>query len=293
MRRESHEQGFGKHRRQNTMKVGLIQVDGKMPNLALMKLSAFHKKKGDQVVLVDLSTLKVDHWYGSKIFMGGSGFDLHSKLPPEVEELNPDYELYNMSKGERIGFTSRGCIRNCGFCIVQEKEGTLHNVGFEWVNGAEKVILLDNNFLASSLWKDKLEYFIRHETKVCFTQGLDIRLINMENAKILSKVLYYNMRFSDRRLYFAFDDPALEQIIKEKVKLLNENGIPSNRLMFYVLVGFNTTLDQDLYRIQILKDLGCLPFVMVYNRKKDSTLRRLARWVNKRYYMVVFWSEFK
>jgi len=272
------------------MKVGLIQVDGKWANLALMKLGAFHKKRGDEVVLVDLSTLGCDRFYGSKIFMGGSGFDLKSELPEEVELQVPDYELYKSNFS--IGFTSRGCIRDCGFCLVKEKEGGIRETPFDWVQ-SPNVLLLDNNFLASPKWKEKLEYFIRQRLKVCFSQGLDIRLVNEENAKLLSQVDYRDNHFQKKRLYFAFDDPKLEQVIIEKVNLLKQYGIKGEELLFYVLVGYNTLLAEDLQRFKVLNDLGCLPFIMLYNNTRKPLLRKLARWVNKRYYKVCSFEQFQ
>lgn len=275
------------------MKVAVIQADGKWPNLALMKIATWHKRKGDEVVFIDLTGQKFDRIYGSKIFAGGSGQDLGSKLPPGIEALTPDYDLFSSSSGERIGFTSRGCIRNCGFCIVKEKEGTIHEVNRSWLEGAEKVLLLDNNFLASPGWKEKLKWFIDHKTKVCFSQGLDIRLITEENAILLSRLKYYNHTFRGKTLYFAFDDPALGPIIDEKIGILTTAGIKACYLLFYVLVGYNTTLEQDLARVERLKRHGARPFIMIYNnRKDDQRLRDLARWVNLNYYKVVEFKDY-
>jgi radical SAM superfamily enzyme YgiQ (UPF0313 family) len=272
------------------MKVGLIQLDGKMPNLALMKLSAWHKNKGDDVTVLDLSNLSFDRVYASKVFVGGSGYDLKSELPPEIEALTPDYEQFKTEYS--IGFTSRGCIRDCGFCIVREKEGAIREAPFDWVSH-HKVIVLDNNFLASPCWREKLEYFIRQKLKVNFNQGLDIRLINEENAKLLSQVKYYDRTFRNRRLYFAFDDPRLENVIWDNVRILNKAGIPSKWLMFYVLVGYDTTFEEDYARFEVLQALGCLPFIMIYNNKRDKKLRDFSRWVNKRYYKLFPWIEYK
>lgn len=271
------------------MKVGLIQIDGKMPNLALMKLASWHKKRGDDVTVLDISGLEFDRIYASKIFVGGSGYDLKSELPTDIELQVPDYELFKTNYS--VGFTSRGCIRDCGFCIVREKEGMIREVPFDWVSH-HKVVVLDNNFLASPKWKEKLEYFIRQKLKVSFNQGLDIRLITKENASLLAKVRYYDLKFRRRRLYFAFDDPTLENIVKEKVALLNEVGIPSKHLMFYVLVGYNSSFKEDYRRFQVLNELGCLPFIMLYNNTQNPKLRRFARYVNKRYYRVVSWEKF-
>jgi len=272
------------------LKVGLIQVDGKWPNLALMKLSAFHKKKGDEVTLIDLSSHVFDRVYASKIFVGGSGVDLKSELPKEIELQVPDYELFKTDYS--IGFTSRGCIRDCGFCIVREKEGWIREVPFDFVV-SDKVILLDNNFLASPKWKEKLEFFIRQKIKVCFSQGLDIRLINKENAELLSRVKYYDNHFRRRRLYFSFDNPKLEAIVKEKTQILFDVGILPKHLLFYMLVGYDTTKEEDYHRFEVLRDLGVLPFVMIYNGRRDSQrLRDFARWINQRYYNWVEWKNY-
>jgi len=108
------------------MKVGLVRVDGKMPNLALMKLSSWHKKRGDEVFLVDLAGLNLDRVYASQVFVGGPGYDLKSVLPDEIEHMKPDYDLFKTDYS--IGFTSRGCVRDCKFCIVREKEGSITNL---------------------------------------------------------------------------------------------------------------------------------------------------------------------
>lgn len=271
------------------MKIGLIQVDGKMENLALMKLSQWHKQRGDEVTLIDISSHTFDRIYASKVFVGGSGYDLKSELPPEIEVQVPDYDLFK--KDHSIGFSSRGCIRDCGFCIVREKEGYLKETPLNWIRHV-KILLLDNNFLATE-YEEKLQYFIDNKMKVCFNQGLDIRLINEKSAKLLSRTKYYDFKFRKRRLYFAFDDPKLESIVKEKVAMLKQAGIPSKHLMFYVLVGYNTTFEQDYHRFKVLDQLGCLPFIMLYNNSRIPLLRDFARWVNKRYYCIMDWENYK
>lgn len=272
------------------LKIGLIQLDGKMSNLSLMKLCSWHQKKGDDVTVLDLSSFKFDRVYASKIFVGGSGYDLKSELPKEIEAQVPDYEKFKLDYS--IGFTSRGCIRDCGFCLVREKEGYIREAPFDWISH-HKVIVLDNNFLASSMWREKLEYFIRQKLKVSFNQGLDIRLINEENARLLSKIKYYDSHFRRRRLYFAFDDPKLENIVWDNVRLLNDSGIPSNHLMFYVLVGYNTTFQEDYDRFEILQSLGCLPYIMIYNNRRDKPiLRHFARWVNRALYEHIPWENY-
>ena len=275
----------------NKEKIGLIQIDGKLPNLALMKLASFHRKKGDKVTIIDISSHKFDRIYGSKIFMGGSGYDLKQKLPKEIELQVPDYKKFNLDYS--IGFTSRGCIRDCGFCIVKEKEGNIYDCDFSKDIKHSKYICLDNNFLASKHWKQKLKFFIDNEIKVCFSQGLDIRLIDMEKAEILSKVKYYDKTFTQRRLYFAFDDPKLKPIIKTGLSDLLFY-IKSTHIMVYVLVGYNTTFKEDMHRFKVLRGFEVDPFVMIYNNRRDNKrLRDFARWVNKRIYKSCEWKDYK
>lgn len=280
-----------KYYAKDKMKVGLIQIDGKMPNIALMKLASWHRNKGDDVIFIDLSTLNINKWYGSKIFMGGSGYDLKAKLPKEIEAQTPDYELFNTNYS--IGFTSRGCIRDCDFCIVKEKEGNLFECDFSKDIKHSKYIVLDNNFFASSLWKQKLQFFIDNYIKVSFTQGLDIRLIDEEKAKMLSKVKYYDKSFIKRRVYFAFDDPSIESIFCENLKILLKY-IKPYQIMVYILVGYNTTFEQDMHRFKVLRKYGVDPFVMIYNNRKDKPiLRHFARWVNKRIYTIDKFENYK
>jgi hypothetical protein len=276
------------------MKIGLIQADGKIPNLALMKLAKHYEELGHETFFVDLSSIKADFWFGSKIFMGGSGYEIKSKLPEEIEEVTPDYDKFNLDYS--IGFTSRGCIRNCEFCIVREKEGLISEVGLDWITKS-KVLLLDNNFFASSNWKEKMQHFIENKIKVCFNQGLDLRLIDEEKAEMLSKVDYRDDQFKTKRLYFAWDNIKDEKIILEKLNLLISKGIKPIHIMVYVLIGFNSTFEKDMYRTRKLIDLGVKPFIMQYNRnskkKRDPNLIDLARWINKRYYNFVKWEDYK
>jgi len=273
------------------MKVGLIQLDGKRPNLALLKLATWHKNKGDDITILDLSGYKFDVTYASKIFAGGSGYNIKAKLPDGIEEVVPDYNAFNLDYS--IVHTTRGCFRSCDFCIVKEKEGELTEID-NWKEKItkSKVILLDNNFLASKYAREKLQYFIDNKIKVCFDQGLDIRLVNEEYAQLLSKVKYYDSKFNYRVLYFAFDDVNIEPIIRKKIPILINGGIKSHHLMFYMLIGFNSSINDDLKRVNILWDeFGCLPFVMIYNNKKGKLLHLFSKWVNKRVHKKYTWDE--
>ena len=277
-----------------TMKVGLFDIDSKYHNLALMKLSAYHKSKGHEVEFYKpILRSSYDKVYVSKIFtkkninegyipeeciMGGSGFDLKSRLPDEIEHIKPDYELYDIDYS--LGFTTRGCIRNCEFCIVPEKEGKIgeHAEVEEFLNPKSNiVVLLDNNFLALPSHIKKLKRYIEKGWIMDFNQGLDMRLINEENAKLLAGVKHL------RQIHFAWDLMIYEKEFKEGMNILFKAGIKPYRIMVFVLCGFNTTFEEDLYRFNELLSLRVDPFIMIYGNV-DRRTKEFARWVNKRLY---------
>lgn len=288
----------------------LVDADSKagFPNLALMKISMWHKRQGDTVDLIigipqtaplmpyDKVYISVIYWqnataastyarqfrFGCEVVMGGIGWSFDN-LSDEIEHIMPDYDLYPTDFS--MGYTSRGCIRKCKWCVVPRKEGTIQDNApiSEFLHPTHKnVILLDNNFQASPKWRENLEFLIEHKLKVNFNQGLDIRLMNNEFAEMLAKIRYSTWKFNTRRLHFAFDTPAIEKAIVKGIKILHNAGI--NSLMCYVLVGYNSTLQQDLRRIEILQELGVDPYVMRYNSVKGShdILMHLARWINWR-----------
>jgi hypothetical protein len=292
----------------------LVDADSKerFGNLALMKLSAYYKSLGWSVDLImGLPLAPPIHLYDASFIsviyhqnydraldyalmlpncqVGGSGWDIEKKLPDEIEHIMPDYSLYDLDYS--MGFTSRGCIRNCGFCVVPKKEGPIrdhaHIMEFHH-QYHHKIMLLDNNFLASPRWKENLQYIEMNKLKVNFNQGLDIRLIDEEKAKLLSEIKYYSWNFKTRSLHFAFDDLRYEKEVFQGIDILESAGIPPKHLMFYVLIGYNTTEEQDLHRIYSLKDRGVRPYVMPYNRTKS----KLTRFVNRMYIEFLDWEEY-
>lgn len=300
------------------MSVLLIHVDGKMPNLALMKISAWHKKRGDRIFLKrglsrnlplkchhpdkvyiscvfdqnKVKALKLAEGFKCPVEIGGYGVN-SNRLPEEVEHIRPDYDLYGVDYS--MGFTSRGCIRRCPWCVVPKKEGYIrfHTPIDEFLKPSHnKIILLDNNFLASPKWHEELIKLIAYRLKVNFSQGLDIRLIDQENVRFLSKVHYYDWKFKRRRLHFAFDSPQIEDEVIQGIETLERGGIRREHLMFYVLVGYNTDYAQDLHRINLLIKEGVKPYVMPYNDRHDSYYPHLERWVNHRYYKLVSWEKY-
>lgn len=286
------------------MKIGLIDVDSKIPNLALMKISAYHKAKGDVVDFYNPLLNIPEKIYASKIFdftddydyfpnpskveKGGSGYNLDKTLDDEIENQYPDYSLYNCEYA--MGFTTRGCVRNCDFCIVPEKEGKIRAVNdiYDFWDGQEKLKLLDNNLTAHKRQFDRtLNQLIKENIKTDFNQGLDIRLITPEQARLLSKIRLWG------QIHFAFDDPSIESQVRKGIKILKNNGVKPYKLMFYVLIGYDTTKEEDLHRVDVLDSLGVDPFVMPYD-KSDSYQKDFARWVNhKAIFNSVKWDEYK
>ncbi len=284
-------------------KIGLFDINSKYHNLALMKISAWHKSFGDHTEFYNpLMKKTYDRVYVSKIFskhnieegyipensiVGGSGYSLKTVLPYDMEHSMPDYSLYNLDYS--LGFTTRGCIRNCGFCIVRQKEGDIkeHAEVEEFLNPKSNiVVLLDNNFLALPSHIRKLQKYIDKGWKMDFNQGLDIRLINKENAELLARVKHY------KQIHFAWDQMSYEKEVKEGLKILFKAGIKPYRIMVMMLCNYNTSFEEDMYRFSELINLGVDPFVMVYE-KADGRIRDFARWVNKRIYKACNWEEYK
>ncbi|MDU4890984.1 MAG: radical SAM protein [Clostridium sp.] len=277
------------------MKIGLIDVDGhNFPNLALMKISAYHKSKGDDVEWF-FGFSQYDIVYMSKVFTftedfmgcinakkvirGGTGYDLENKLPKEIENMFPDYSLYGVN--EAYGYLTRGCPRGCKFCIVAEKEGQcskkVADLNSFW-NGQKEIKLLDPNLIACKEWKGLLQQLIDSKAWIDFTQGLDIRLMTKEKAEMLNKLKV-------KMLHFAWDNYEFEtyEKLKEFRPLLDYDF---RRLRVYVLTNFNTTHEQDLERVYKLKELGFDPYIMIYEKDKlprGHRTKRLQRWVNSKW----------
>lgn len=275
-------------------KIGLIDVDGhNFPNLALMKISAFHKANGDFVEWA-IPMLQYDKVYQSKVFSftkdfdtiinadavikGGTGYDLENKLPDELENMCPDYSLYSNFK-EAYGFLTRGCPRGCKFCIVAKKEGRQSKQVAELRNfwtGQKEIKLMDPNILACDNCKELLQQLVDSRAWIDITQGLDIRFMTDEIASIINQIKV-------KMLHFAWDN--YEFSTYEKLKTFRPTlKFDYSRLKVYVLTNFNTTLEQDLERIYKLKELGYDPYVMIYDKQTaPKQIRRLQRWVNNKF----------
>jgi hypothetical protein len=296
-----------------SFRIGLVQVDGKLPNLALMQICAFHEGRGDLVSWWKgpLFNEQYDKVYVSKIFafsrlpaslprgalIGGTGIDFFNRLPAEIEACPPSYSLYPDCR-YHIGFSMKGCRFACKFCCVPKKEGRPYkNSDIEGLllnpNGGNRLMLLDNDFFGGANWRINLERIIDLKLRVCFVQGLNIRIITEDQAKLLACSNYTNSKFNQRYLTFAWDRYPDRRLIEKGVRICNDAGIPPKHMQFFVLIGFDTTEVQDYERVMTLREWGCLPFVMPYNRA-DPYQKAFARWVNRReVFYACKWEEYK
>ena len=286
------------------MRIGLIDVDGhNFPNLPLMKLSTWHKAQGNTVEWYEpLFSGHMDMVYASKVFtftpeypyfidadiikFGGTGYnypDGGEPLPNEIEHIYPDYSLYpELTKDTAYGFLTRGCPRNCDFCIVGKKEGLCSTKVAdlsEFWRGQKNIVLLDPNMFACKNWKDLSQQLIDSKAWVDFSQGCDIRIMTEEKAECIKQMKI-------KQIHFAWDKYEDKEMIIPKFKAFKEiTGWDKRKLPVYVLTNFNTTHEQDLERIYTLRELGYWPYVMVYEREKlpkGHITRRVQRWVNMR-----------
>ena len=300
------------------MKSLLVHVDGKMPNLALMKLAAHHIASGDEVKLlreghhcnmlspdkVYISCIFPEHaprargiatWFpDSDVQFGGPGFEKPSYLPESIEHLCPWYPLYGVDFD--MGFTTRGCPKKCPFCYVPLLEGAFREHAdveeFHW-QGHNKIVLLDNNFLYSSRWEETLEWINGRKMRVNFNQGLDFQFLTHEKAVVLTGTRLFPWSFIKPSVSFAWDLMEEEPYVDSGVSLLEDAGFKMWKIQIYVLVGFNTTHEQDLYRVNKIIEMGLDPFVMIYNHRKDDPwLTNFARWSNRHLYSVVDFENY-
>lgn len=300
------------------MKIGLIDVDGhNYPNLPLMKISAWHKAQGDSVEWYEpMFSGHMDKVYMSKVFSftpdyeypidadviekGGSGYAIHlvdgkevydksqdKDLPYEIEHIYPDYSIYpEETKDTAYGFLTRGCPRGCGFCHVAKKEGRcsikVADLSEFW-RGQKRIVLCDPNILACRDHLDLLQQLVDSKAKVNFNQGLDIRLVNDRNLELLRQIRLDS-------IHFAFDRWQDKDIIEPRLRAFAEKtGFNRNkgRVMVYILCNFDTTLEQDIYRIQLCRELNFAPYPMIYDKEHcDPIYRKLQRWCNN----TIFWK---
>ncbi len=280
----------------------LTQIDGKLPNLALMKLAHFHRARGDEIVFTkhverDMLEPEYDRVYGSAIFsfsasrvarfrhefpsaVVGGTFDVTNNRTVE-DELGTDtgeqadYSIYPNFDAS-IGFTQRGCRLKCGFCVVPKKEGkprTVNTIASIW-RGAphpKKLHLLDNDFFGQprEQWEARLDEIRTGGFKVCINQGINIRMIDDESAAALASVPYYDDSFKDRRIYTAWDNIGDEERFFRGIDTLERHGIPPSHVMAYMLVGYDKreTWERVFFRFNKMVERRIKPYPMVYGDK--------------------------
>lgn len=300
------------------MRIGLIDVDGHgFPNIALMKISAWHKSQGDSVDWYNpMFSGHMDKVYVSKVFgftadydypidadevvRGGSGYCIKlvdgkevyltendKPLPPEIEHIYPDYSIYpDLTKDTAYGRLTLGCPRNCGFCHTTQKDGCrsvkVANLNEFW-SGQKNTVLLDQNILACRDHMELLDQLIESRTRVEFNGGLDIRLVNESNIEKIKQLRL-------KGIHFAFDRWQDKDIIEPKLRMFAEKtgyNKDRGRIMVYVLCNYDTTLEQDIYRIQLCRELKFAPYPMIYDKKHcDPVYKKLQRWCNN----FIFWK---
>lgn len=281
------------------MKIGLIDIEPKVFNTAYMQISQYHKEKGDTVEWWSpLTDGQFDHVYCSSLFdftdksevperaiCGGTGFDVSSRLSQDIEKGQLDYSLYPECDCSFLWF-SRGCNRNCPFCVVYQKEGRLRPVEpkMKLNPSGTHIKIQDNNFFASPKWHMAMADLAIMGQPVDFAGGIDARTLTETQCHALDRIKHH------KQIKIAWDDPKedLEPKLKDIIKI-----IKPYRLMCYVLIGYWSTPEQDLYRVETLRKLKISPFVMPYN-KKDPYQKRFARWVNhKAIFKSVKWEEYR
>ena len=297
------------------MRIGLIDVDGhNFPNLPLMKLSAWHKAHGDHVEwYAPLLSGRMDIVYMAKVFSftpdygfpvnadqivrGGTGYNIvlqdnreiwtggvETILPEEAEHTYPDYELYGITD-TAYGFMSRGCPCGCFFCHVKSKEGRkTHKVAdlSEFWRGQKEIEICDPNLLACPEAEDLLQQLVDSKAMVDINQGIDARMLTDRNCKIIKKI---RMKY----YHFAWDNPGDEEKIIPKLSMFCEIVKPYKKnVIVYCLTNYDSTLDEDFYRIYKLREIGVQPYVMIYDKKHaDPIYPKIQRWCNS---PQIFWS---
>lgn len=307
------------------MNIGLIDVDNmsrksaKYPNLALMKISAWHKAQGDNVEWWN-GLLHYDRVYMSKVFSdsyvpdleyainadevitGGSGYCIEtvngkesykperdSVLPEEIEHIYPDYDLYpTLTKDTAYGFLTRGCPRGCHFCIVGNKEGRRSRKVAdlsEWWNGQKNIVLMDANILAYKGHMELLQQLIDSKANVDINQGIDCRLLTEQNINAINEIKL-------KEIHFAWDYMKETKAVLKGLELyarMAKRKPHGHYGAVYVLANYDTTMEENLYRIYTLRDMGFNPYVMLYNKPSASKeLRHLQRWCNNK---IIFGAE--
>lgn len=308
------------------MIVRITQLDGKLPNLALMRLASYHRERGDTVRFERTARRHFDEpdydaVYGSAIFkfssrliekfrryfpeavLGGTGTGELTTVESLIGDYRGlDYSMHPNFKAS-IGFTQRGCRLSCKFCVVPTKEGkprsvsTVHDI-WRGPGHPKQLHLLDNDFFGADGWQDRIQEIRDGGFKVSFTQGINVRAMTPEVAEALASIQYRDDGFSRRRLYTAWDNLKDEAMFFSGVDTLAEAGVPPSHLMAYMLVGFDKkeTWERLFHRFHRMTERGVHPYPMVFdppiNGMDRLQLKRFQRWAVTGLYRAVPFDQY-
>ena len=308
------------------MKVLLLQLDGELPNLALLRAAAWYRGRGDDVTLRvagnahavqrRLGDAEPDQVLASAIFkrtrpvaeavraaypgaiVGGTGWDPAVRLSDiGIEERGPLDYTDHPNWTASVGFTQRGCRLKCPFCVVPRKEGavraekTIREIwrGDPW---PRHILLLDNDFLGQPAWTERVEELNAGKYRVCLTQGINARTLTPEGAAGLASLDYRDSRFRERRLYTAFDHPGDRGRVLRGLELLAAAGVTPRQIVVYMLIGYwKESLGEADRRRRDIRAFGALPYPMPY--KRDRELVGYQRWVVGAYDKGIPWEEWR
>ena len=307
------------------MNVLILQLDGKIPNLALMRIAQHHRERGDEVILRHAGNSRAiqprleepdpDRVYASAIFertrplaeelqrtwpgavVGGTGWDSRIRLadigiPDDGPTDYSDYPRWTAS----LGFSQRGCRLRCPFCVVPSKEGGIKNgrsIADIWRGDPwpRNIMLLDNDFFGHPAWRDRVQELREGGYRVCLTQGVNVRLMNDEAAEALASIDYRDGQFKSRRLYTALDNPKDTGRFNHGIQRLIDHGVKPHHILVYMLVGYwpGERHEDRESRLRAIRRLGALPYPMPFTRTPE--LIGFQRWCIGGYDKQIGWAE--
>lgn len=307
------------------MRVLLLQLDGKLPNVALMRIAAHHRALRDHVEIRNVRTEvaaereiwdRPDLVYASLIFestrpvaervravhpeaiIGGTGWSTSTTIEQHgITTRAQDYSIYPKFSAS-IGFTQRGCRLRCGFCVVPRKEGAIaeeQTVAELWRGDPHPrdLLLLDNDFFGQPAWRDRIAELRAGGFRVSFSQGINARMLDDETAAAIASVRYYDDSFSARRIYTAWDSAKDESRLFAGLEALVRHGVKPQQIMVYMLIGYQPgeTHDDREFRRRKLREFGARPYPMPFERTPE--LVAFQRWVIGAWDKSIPWSEFE
>ena len=255
------------------MTIGLVDIDGHAkkkkwgatiyPNLALCKIARWHRQQGDVVEwasplshydvvymakVFNFSPDDLTCYDAGRIVRGGTGYDIHSQLPDEIDRLQPDYSIYpNLPKDTAYGFLTRGCPNRCPWCVVPRKEGKIRpymDCDEIAIEGRTKLVLMDNNILAAGDYAiEQLEKIIHRGYRVDFNQALDARLVDDRFACLLAQV-----KWIDRRIRFGCDTHGQIAECERAIGLINGYGYRGEYFL-YTMIGGKSDFRESFERV--------------------------------------------